>query len=46
MPIDETSRKFVPRLKGLNYDVTYKEYEGRHQLPPEILREVIEWFVK
>lgn len=44
MPIDETSRKFVPRLKALNYDVTYKEYEGRHQLPPEILREVVEWF--
>ena len=46
MPIDETSRKFVPRLKALGYDVTYKEYEGRHQLPPEILREVIEWYVK
>jgi predicted esterase len=46
MPIDETSRTFVPRLKALGYDVTYREYEGRHQLPPEILREVIEWFAK
>ena len=46
MPIDETSRKFVPRLKALGYDITYKEYEGRHQLPPEILREEIEWYVK
>jgi predicted esterase len=46
MPIDDTSRKFVPRLKALGYDVTYREYEGRHQLPPEILREVVEWFVK
>jgi len=27
MPIDVTSRKFVPRLKGLGYDVTYREYE-------------------
>jgi phospholipase/carboxylesterase len=44
MPIDETSRKFVPRLKGLGYDVTYREYDGRHLLPPEILREVITWF--
>jgi phospholipase/carboxylesterase len=44
MPIDATSRKFVPRLKGLGYDVTYREYAGRHQLPPEILREVIAWF--
>jgi hypothetical protein len=30
MPIDDTSRKFVPRLKGLGYDVTYREYEGGH----------------
>ena len=46
MPIDDTSRKFVPRLKALGYDVRYREYEGRHELPPEILREVIAWFVK
>ena len=43
MLIDETSRQFVPRLKRLGYDVTYREYEGRHQLPPEILREAISW---
>jgi phospholipase/carboxylesterase len=43
MPIDDTSRQFVPRLKRLGYDVTYREYDGRHQLPPEVLREVIVW---
>ena len=43
MPIDVTSRKFVPRLKALGYDVTYREYEGRHQLPPEVLREAFDW---
>ena len=43
MPIDQTSRRFVPRLKSLGYDVTYREYEGRHTLPPEILRDVIQW---
>jgi phospholipase/carboxylesterase len=46
MPIDITSRKFVPRLNALDYDVTYREYDGRHTLPPEILREVFEWLVK
>lgn len=46
MPIDETSRKFLPRLKALDYDVTYREYEGRHTLPPEVLREVFEWLTK
>jgi phospholipase/carboxylesterase len=44
MPIDQTSRRFVPRLKNLGYDVTYREYDGRHQLPPEVLRAVVEWF--
>lgn len=46
MPIDETSRKFLPKLKALGYDVTYREYEGRHTLPPEVLREAFEWLVK
>ena len=45
MPIDETSRKFVPRLRGLGYDVTYREYEGKHVLPPEIRREAYFWWM-
>jgi len=43
MPIDVTSRKFVPRLKALGYDVTYREYEGRHGATPAIVREAFEW---
>ena len=46
MPIDDTSRKFVPKLKGLGYDVTYREYEGRHAPSPPIVREAFEWFVR
>jgi phospholipase/carboxylesterase len=46
MPIDITSRTFVPRLKNLGYDVTYREYEGRHQLPPAIAQEAMEWFAR
>ena len=46
MPIDETSRKFVPKLKGLGYDVTYREYEGRHSPSPPVVREAFEWFVR
>jgi len=44
MPIDVTSRAFVPRLKKLGYDVTYREYEGRHGVPPEVVREGFNWF--
>jgi phospholipase/carboxylesterase len=43
MPIDETSRRFVPRLKALGYDVTYREYEGRHTVSPPIVREAFRW---
>jgi phospholipase/carboxylesterase len=43
MPIDDTSRRFVPRLKGLGYDVTYREYEGRHGVPPEIVKAGFDW---
>lgn len=46
MPIDETSRRFVPKLKTLGYDVTYREYEGRHSPSPPIVREAFEWFLK
>jgi phospholipase/carboxylesterase len=45
MPIDVTSRTFVPRLKKLGYDVTYREYEGRHGVPPAIVREGFAWFI-
>ena len=45
MPIDVTSRKFVPRLKGLGYDVTYREYEGRHGVTPAVVREGFAWFM-
>jgi predicted esterase len=46
MPIDETSRRFVPRLKALGYDVTYHEYEGRHTVSAPIVREAFEWASK
>lgn len=43
MPIDDTSRHFVPRLRGLGYDVTYREYEGGHGAPAEIVEEGFTW---
>jgi phospholipase/carboxylesterase len=46
MPIDVTSRKFVPKLQSLGYDVTYREYDGRHSPSPPVVREAFEWFVR
>ncbi len=43
MPIDETSRMFVRRLKALGYDVTYREYEGRHTVSAPVVREAFQW---
>ncbi len=46
MPIDVTSRKFVPKLQSLGYDVTYREYDGRHSPAMSVVREAFEWFVR
>ena len=43
LPIDATSHRIVPRLKEAGYDVTYKEFEGPHAVPPAIAREAMEW---
>ena len=46
LPIGVTSRAFVPRLKGLGYDVTYREFEGRHAVPDAIAREAFGWSLR
>jgi phospholipase/carboxylesterase len=46
MPIDETSRRFVPALRKLGYDVTFREYEGGHSVPEPVVREAFAWFVE
>ncbi len=45
LPIDQCSRVMVPRLRSMGYDVTFKEFEGRHELPPEIAIEALRWMV-
>jgi phospholipase/carboxylesterase len=45
MPIDDTSRTFVPRLRALGYDVTYREYDGQHGVPLPIVHDAFAWFL-
>jgi phospholipase/carboxylesterase len=45
MPIDRTGRRFANELKIDGYDVTYREYEGGHAVPRDVLREGFEWFL-
>jgi phospholipase/carboxylesterase len=46
LPIDECSRRIVPALKRSGYRVTYREFEGKHTLPPEIASEAMSWFMR
>ncbi len=43
LPIDRTSRRIVPALRGEGLDVTYREFSGPHTVPPEIAREAVDW---
>jgi phospholipase/carboxylesterase len=43
LPIDQCSRVIVPRLRSMGYDVTFREFAGRHEVPPEIADEGARW---
>lgn len=46
LPIDQCSRIIVPRLRSMGYDVTYREFEGRHELPPAVATEAVQWMLR
>ena len=43
LPIDQCSRVMVPRLKSMGYDVVFREFDGRHELPPDIAIDALRW---
>lgn len=43
LPIDGASRTIVPALRGRGYDVTYHEFDGKHEVPPAIATEAMTW---
>ena len=43
LPIDQCSRVIVPRLRTMGYEVTYREFEGRHEMPADVLDEGLRW---
>ncbi len=45
LPIDQCSRVIVPMLKQQGYGVTYREFEGKHTLPPAVASEAMRWFM-
>ncbi|MDQ3488510.1 MAG: phospholipase [Acidobacteriota bacterium] len=45
LPIDRCSRILVPRLQKSGYDVTFREFEGAHEIPPDIARAGMRWSI-
>jgi phospholipase/carboxylesterase len=43
LPIDQCSRVIVPRLRARGYDVTFREFDGRHEIRPEVADEGLRW---
>jgi phospholipase/carboxylesterase len=44
LPIDRCSRRIVPQLEHEHYDVHYREFDGSHTIPIEIVQDAWEWF--
>jgi hypothetical protein len=34
----------VPALRRQRYHVRYREFDGRHEVPPALALEAVEWF--
>jgi len=43
LPIDQTSRVIVPTLKRHGYTVTFREFDGVHEVPAAIAAEGMRW---
>ena len=45
LPIERCSRRIVPQLERAGYEVTYREFDGGHTVPPVIALEAADLFV-
>jgi phospholipase/carboxylesterase len=43
LPIDRCSRVIVPALEKRGYDVTFRQFDGGHEIPPAIARAGMQW---
>jgi phospholipase/carboxylesterase len=46
LPINQCSRRLVPELQKSGHDVTYREFDGTHEVPPAIATEAMAWLAK
>ena len=45
LPIDRCSRRIVPVLQERGYAVTFREFDGGHEMPEALAREAISWIM-
>ncbi|MBN3932282.1 phospholipase [Streptomyces verrucosisporus] len=45
LPAGACSRRLVPQLVRSGYAVTYREFGGGHEVPPELATEALRWWV-
>jgi predicted esterase len=43
LPIDSCGRRIAVRLTARGFDVTFREFDGDHEIPPDIAREGLRW---
>jgi phospholipase/carboxylesterase len=43
LPIDQCSRQIVPALRRRGYDVTFREFDGGHEVPAVVARDALQW---
>jgi phospholipase/carboxylesterase len=43
LPVERCSRVIVSALRKRGYEVTYREFQGGHEVPPDIARQGVEW---
>jgi phospholipase/carboxylesterase len=45
LPIDACSRRLAPKLRQAGYDLDYREFDGGHEVPPEIVTAAVARFL-
>jgi len=43
LPIDSCGRRVAGELKARGYTVTFREFDGDHEIPPEVAHEGLQW---
>lgn len=45
LPVDLCGRRIAASLTATGYDVTYREFDGGHSVPPEVAEEAVAWYL-